>query len=83
MKGDWVQGTQIYITNTQISTIAVEGGEPLISGVTVSYSVILPSGTVLGYNYQANFAQPLPQSQAALALSNAIAAAAAYEGLVL
>ena len=76
-KGDWVQGTTIWINQLVVTS---EAG--IISGITVSYSIVLPSGTVFGYQLQ----RPLgdtPQSEVMQAIADAINAVLVFEGIPL
>lgn len=80
-KGDWVlPGTTLWVNNAIIATDP-EGAT--ITSVTISYSIILPSGTSLGYQHVYQLPQPLPQTQITQAISDAIAVTMALEGLPL
>lgn len=80
MKGDWVGGTTLWVNALNVST-NTETAE--ITSVGVTYSILLPSGTTLGYQYIYLLPEPIPQLQVTTAITAAIDAATAYEGLPL
>lgn len=80
MKGDWAQGTILYVNAVQISTNA----EGMITTIGISYAVIVPESlTSYGNQYIYEVPQGTMQTSVVQAVSDAINAAMAFEGLPL